>query len=454
MDPEDAGAVRSTEADTAGLIAVGDLLGRPADGVQDEQGAGPDAPWPTAALELATAHEELRAADERLRAQQEQIAALAAERDAGQRHQNWLASVLPVPVVTTDRSGSLVAANAAAAGYLGVSVVQLLRKPLQAFVAPSARGAVRTALAAAGPEPERLTTTLVPRHGIAEDVTLAVTAPARDRVTWTLLPTATQAALSTSRVLDLVSAFADLSQARSETGLSTELLGRMAQATLVAQPAASAVSLELGSPLQPEMVASTGASAAHVDGLQLMAGEGPCAQAHATVETVVSGALWRDPRWPRLAERLSPDDAASCLAVPVVAEDGVLGVLNSYSSTPDAFGAVDVHVGELLGHTVGAVLTSLRQQEQLQTLTEQLNTALESRAVIDQAKGIVMARRRCSSDEAFEHLARLSQQRNVKLREVARLIVDQTVRSGDARPGPADAAGASSTPGGAPSRGV
>jgi AmiR/NasT family two-component response regulator len=58
---------------------------------------------------------------------------------------------------------------------------------------------------------------------------------------------------------------------------------------------------------------------------------------------------------------------------------------------------------------------------------EQLREAMRSRAVIEQAKGVLMARRRCSPDEAFDVLREVSQTSNTKLREVARALVDEAV---------------------------
>jgi AmiR/NasT family two-component response regulator len=65
--------------------------------------------------------------------------------------------------------------------------------------------------------------------------------------------------------------------------------------------------------------------------------------------------------------------------------------------------------------------------ESTRTLAEQLQTAMESRAVIEQAKGVLMGQRRCTADEAFEILVKLSQQSNRKLREVAQALVDSTL---------------------------
>lgn len=68
-------------------------------------------------------------------------------------------------------------------------------------------------------------------------------------------------------------------------------------------------------------------------------------------------------------------------------------------------------------------LANMETQQQTMAIVDQLTQALESRDVIGQAKGILMARERCTSDEAFDILRRASQRMNTKLRDVAEQIV-------------------------------
>jgi GAF domain-containing protein len=133
-----------------------------------------------------------------------------------------------------------------------------------------------------------------------------------------------------------------------------------------------------------------------------------------------------DPRWPRLRSVWEGSPVASVLAVPVITRDGPAGGLNCYRTTPGAFTESQAQAAEVLALAIGAALDAVGETVRLRGLAAQLDRALESRAVIDQAKGIVMARRGCSADDAFAHLAALSQQRNVKLRDLARALVEQT----------------------------
>ena len=106
----------------------------------------------------------------------------------------------------------------------------------------------------------------------------------------------------------------------------------------------------------------------------------------------------------------------------------------------DLVGALTVYVSEplwpprlredaeLMASTVAAVLFELGLKQELEQLASDLGRALESRAVIDQAKGIVMADRHVDAETAFEHLVRLSSTRHVKLKEIAQEIVDGASR--------------------------
>jgi AmiR/NasT family two-component response regulator len=98
--------------------------------------------------------------------------------------------------------------------------------------------------------------------------------------------------------------------------------------------------------------------------------------------------------------------------------------LNCYSRTPSGFSPEAIKVAEELADHVAVAVGNAVAYTDAATLLEQMRSALASRSVIDQAMGIVMAQNRCGPDAAFAILTRASQNRNVKLREVARNIVN------------------------------
>lgn len=194
-------------------------------------------------------------------------------------------------------------------------------------------------------------------------------------------------------------------------------------------PGVDHVSLALGSPAAPTRVSTTTTGATRADGWQVMAGEGPSFDAFTGGRTVTSDGLTVDPRWPRLARHGDDEGGGPVTAVPVGLDGATWGVLTCYGDAvhvPDEVAAV-----ELVARTVGSVLAGSRRLDELRAVVDQLGRALESRATIDQAKGVLMAHGGGSPDDAFERLSSISQQTNVKVREVARQIVE---RASERRP--------------------
>ena len=182
------------------------------------------------------------------------------------------------------------------------------------------------------------------------------------------------------------------------------------------------------------------------DGRQLQAQEGPSVDAYRTRAAVSTPDVTTDPRWPVLARLAGGSPIRGVLAVPLGAA-GPTGVLTLYSPEPHGSGPACRRAAELMAAAVTGVLHNVAECESLQALTANLRYALSSRAVIDQARGILMARLGTDAEGAFAQLVTVSNRRNVKVRDLAQLVVE----------GRADhllaAAGAGPSPGGRPARG-
>jgi GAF domain-containing protein len=113
----------------------------------------------------------------------------------------------------------------------------------------------------------------------------------------------------------------------------------------------------------------------------------------------------------------------SVLAVPLVASDRPLGALNLYSRTAEGYSDADEETAVLFSEQAAVACANAEVYWRTYALTEHLREALESRDVIGQAKGILMARRGCTPDAAFEALRKVSQHRNIKLRQIAEQVV-------------------------------
>jgi len=195
------------------------------------------------------------------------------------------------------------------------------------------------------------------------------------------------------------------------------------------------VSITLGSPLEPQRLGSDSPEAQDLDGLQLRVQEGPCWDAYRTGLAVSCLDVRSDDRWPRLRGLLSDAAVRAVLAVPVHEDGETTGVLNIYSARPAAFGTANRRIGEFAAAAVAGVLQNVSEREALTSLANNLERALTSRAVIDQAKGVLMARLGVDADESFARLVALSSRLNVKVRDLARLVVegdgDLVIAAGD-----------------------
>ena len=163
--------------------------------------------------------------------------------------------------------------------------------------------------------------------------------------------------------------------------------------------------------------------------------EGPCLTAMQTERTLVSGSLGSDDRWPRFGGRATRLKAHSALSVPLLVRGTMVGALNIYAHDRDAFTDHAVGLAERFGTPAAVSVGNIQLLHAAHTRAVQLQTALTSRAVIDQAIGIVRSRSGCDEKEAFERLRHISQTENVKLAVVAQQLVDEAVRRAHARHG-------------------
>lgn len=386
-----------------------------------------DVPHDVFLQDLETAYEELRSSEEEVRVQQEHISRLVSDQVAAHRQQERMLALLPVAVLTTDLNGVILVANSAASGLLRVPIGRLVGKPVLALVAAEDRPELRRLLSESRREPTRQVVTFTRRHHTpvsAEVVLMSVPGP-RPELRWVLLVTDGRREGAGEDRRRLTSALMRLT---AVLGGADDLHTILVQAALVVRDAFdddTAVSITIGSPLDPVAIGTTSTGLAQrIDGAQVMAGEGPSVSAYDTDATVVSEDLSSDGRWPALARHL-PAGAGAAVAVPLAGDvSDVTGVLVVYPPTgrvaPDA-----AQVTGLFAATVAALVAEFGAKTELANLAADLRHAMESRAVIEQAKGIVMADRRCGDEEAFAHLVRLSSTTHVKLRDVARSIVAQ-----------------------------
>jgi GAF domain-containing protein len=172
-----------------------------------------------------------------------------------------------------------------------------------------------------------------------------------------------------------------------------------------------------------ETVACTSERVWAIDSDQYAAGEGPCLEAARTGEMVRASVEQARERWPGFAGSAQKAGVASYLSAPFILDDEFAGSLNLYSDKPDGFGDLDEALLRLYVTAVTAAIAHARRYAEVCSLADQLGQALESREMIGQAVGVLMATRGISAEEAFQELSRQSQNTNTKLREIAAWVV-------------------------------
>ncbi|PVY97474.1 GAF and ANTAR domain-containing protein [Actinomycetospora cinnamomea] len=172
----------------------------------------------------------------------------------------------------------------------------------------------------------------------------------------------------------------------------------------------------------PESIARDLARFTRLEDVQYAAAEGPVVQA-LREHRVITADRTAARTWPAYASCADELGVRSCLVVPLSADGRALGSLNLYATDPDADLCAAQPAARLAADLASTALASQLRHAASVKLADELRTALESRAVIEQAKGLLMARGHDDA-EAFAVLRRMSQNHNIKLREVAALVVD------------------------------
>ncbi len=204
-----------------------------------------------------------------------------------------------------------------------------------------------------------------------------------------------------------------------------EIIVTVAVAAVAGVDAAS-VSLLVGAAGRFETTSASSEVIRVVDESQYQGGEGPCVEAIRTGQEVTferaSG------RWPMFAAAASAAGMASVWSLPLQVRDRTTGALNLYSAGGAPPGDATVGIARGLAGQASAVLANAAALTSAQMANRQLQEALETRDMIGQAKGVLMARERMSADQAFDVLRRASQRSHRKLRDVAAEIVDHLGR--------------------------
>jgi len=225
-----------------------------------------------------------------------------------------------------------------------------------------------------------------------------------------------------------LAAFAELSKIMLGDGSLNETLGRIAALARETVPDTDEVSGTLVDHDKAKTVVFTGQLAMHLDERQYENDRGPCLDAALTGsgETVIVDVVAEDSLYPDFAHSARRAGVTHSVSVGLPVPQRVVGALNLYTSTSQPLAEEIISLAQAFASYAGVAVANAALYSHTAELANQMRAAMESRAVIEQAKGILMARHRYTADDAFKNLSRLSQNSNRKLRDIAQSIVDGT----------------------------
>jgi GAF domain-containing protein len=206
-----------------------------------------------------------------------------------------------------------------------------------------------------------------------------------------------------------------------------EVLGEITDIARVSIPGSESTSITLIRDDRGFTAAHSGEMALAADELQYEKGYGPCLDAGRGNVVLRVDDMRTETRWPDYAAKVQAEGVRSSLSVPLPYQGTSIGALNNYSTEPSAFATPESLAAALeAAETIAVVVSNADAHAQLGEQARNMRLAMDSRAVIEQAKGVLMAQRHIDADEAFDVLREASQRYNRKLRDIAHGIVAST----------------------------
>lgn len=199
---------------------------------------------------------------------------------------------------------------------------------------------------------------------------------------------------------------------------------------LLAADAAGVILSDLRGELR--VVASTSDRAQLLELFELQSAEGPCLDSFATGLPVTNVELSEaESRWPRFVAASVPAGYRSTHAIPLRLRDRVLGAMNLFCAERTMLSSDDIALGQALADVATIGLLQERNVRQSELIAQQLQTALNSRVLIEQAKGVLLGRAGWTTEHAFALMRRHSRRTATPLREVAGAVIDGSLSPRD-----------------------
>ena len=223
---------------------------------------------------------------------------------------------------------------------------------------------------------------------------------------------------------DLATVFVRLAEAMSRGDAVAHGAALLAHECVAASGARAVGVLLAGEHGRLGVVAATSDPARLLEAAQVTLAEGPAYACYRACAPVTGDA--HDARWPRFGPRMREHDLAAVHAIPLRRDDRCLGVVDLYrdSGTQPVTG---LPVVLALADVAAIAMSQHSHVLNARLAAEHLQSALDSRVVIEQAKGIVEERHRCGMEEAFGRLRRYARDHNLPLHDVAAHVVDRSL---------------------------
>ncbi len=173
------------------------------------------------------------------------------------------------------------------------------------------------------------------------------------------------------------------------------------------------------------VAAASSEATALVELFQLQNDEGPCLDCVRTGRPAIAADLaGAGQQWPRFAQAAGEAGFRTVQALPMRLRDQVIGALNLFGAEPGPFSPDSLRIGQALADVATIGLLHERNVRRGEAVAEQLQGALNSRVVIEQAKGKIAERYGVSMDESFGMLRKHARDTNQRLTDIARRFID------------------------------
>ncbi|MBB3086351.1 GAF and ANTAR domain-containing protein [Geodermatophilus sabuli] len=225
----------------------------------------------------------------------------------------------------------------------------------------------------------------------------------------------------------------DLSQVVLADRTLADVLAEVTTLAARSIPGAESTSITLIRDDKAFTAAHHGEMALAADEMQYEQGYGPCMDAGRGGVVLRVDDMETEQRWPDYTARVQGIGVRSSLSIPLPYQGNAIGALNNYSSEPAAFATPEsLAVALEVAEAVAVAVANADAHDRLGEQAMNMRRAMESRAVIEQAKGVLMAQRHIDAEQAFDVLREASQRYNRKLRDIATGIVQSTSGGGAA----------------------